>query len=200
MLSSVRTALSSAARACKAPYVAPSTVLGARSRYNGPSPLRPREFINQMTIMGRVGKDPYTHTWDDGNTELRFSVVVPSYYKDSNGEFTEKADWFHVHVRNQNLQEKLLRDVRQGCVVYAEGRAGAWGYNTPDGQARAQQRVYVTGYNSRCFVVNPSRTQLDRYTEDAPMGASKWERKDEGSGDEDDADALETESPHHPMG
>lgn len=52
--------------------------------------------MNQITILGRVGKDPEVKQFDWGQS-CRFSVAVDESYK-KDGEKISKTQWFDVSV------------------------------------------------------------------------------------------------------
>lgn len=79
-------------------------------------------MINEVVIVGRVGKDPYFHAFDNGGAVAQFSVATTERgYKLQNGtEVPEMTDWHTVVVRNKTAE--VARDfVKKGMLVGISG-------------------------------------------------------------------------------
>jgi single-strand DNA-binding protein len=76
--------------------------------------------LNQLTIIGFIGKDAETVFVKNGTPVTKFSVATKNSWKDDNGEWKEKTQWHNVVAWGpgfQNLAERL----KKGTHVFAQG-------------------------------------------------------------------------------
>ena len=69
-----------------------------------------RKEINQVTIVGRVGKDPEIKYFDSGNTLASFSIAVNRPTKN------KETDWFDIKLWGRQA-EIAGEYVRKGSLV-----------------------------------------------------------------------------------
>lgn len=81
---------------------------------------------NSITIIGRVGKAPETHSFASGKTVAKFSVAV------KNGE--DKTLWFTVQAWNEN-SKRVIDTVTKGREVVIQGQLGVNIYKTKKGES-----------------------------------------------------------------
>lgn len=55
-------------------------------------------MVNQVTLVGRLGKDPEVKTFQDGNQVCKLSVATSERYQDKSGEWQELTEWHTVVV------------------------------------------------------------------------------------------------------
>ena len=67
---------------------------------------------NSITIIGYVGKDPVSHTFESGKTVVKFSVAVKDLNKPENLLWLEVAAWNGTGEKASNLITKG----REVCV------------------------------------------------------------------------------------
>jgi single-strand DNA-binding protein len=55
--------------------------------------------VNKVLLIGNLGQDPETKTFDNGNSVANFSLATSEVWKDKNtGETQEKTEWHRVAV------------------------------------------------------------------------------------------------------
>ena len=59
--------------------------------------------LNQITILGRLGKDAVTNDTHTETTVTHFDVAVDESYKNKAGTKIEKATWFRCEAWNIHL-------------------------------------------------------------------------------------------------
>ena len=77
-------------------------------------------MINQITIVGFLGRDAQKKSLPNGTPVLNFSVATKKVWKDSNNEWQERTQWHQVICfgdRMAKLAERLL----EGTLVYVQG-------------------------------------------------------------------------------
>lgn len=89
--------------------------------------------LNKVILIGRIGKDPETYSFEDGTKKISFSLATTESYKDRNsGNWVEQTEWHNV-VGYRFLAEK---NFAKGDLVYVEGKIKTRKYNDKDGNER----------------------------------------------------------------
>lgn len=74
--------------------------------------------LNKVILIGHLGKDPDTFTFDDGTKKASFSLATTESYKSSDGDWQDKTEWHNI-VGYRYLAEK---NIVKGDLVYVEGK------------------------------------------------------------------------------
>lgn len=76
--------------------------------------------MNQISLLGRVGKDPELKTFDGGGSQLEFTLATSETWKDrETGERRERADWHNIVIRGDRgkaLQQYIHKGDRLGVT------------------------------------------------------------------------------------
>lgn len=89
--------------------------------------------LNKVFLIGRIGKDPDTFTFDDGTKKISFSLATTESYRDrASGEWKDTTEWHNI-VGYRYLAE---RNIAKGDLVYVEGKIKNRKYNDRDGNER----------------------------------------------------------------
>ena len=92
--------------------------------------------MNNVTLVGRLTKDPELRTISTGNTTCSFTVAVSRQFTNANGE--RETDFINV-VAFQKQAENIKKYCFKGSLVAIDGRIQTRNYDDKDGK-----RVYVT--------------------------------------------------------
>ncbi len=92
--------------------------------------------MNNVTLVGRLTKDPELRTISTGNTTCSFTVAVSRQFTNANGE--RETDFINI-VAFQKQAENIKKYVTKGSLVAVDGRIQTRNYEDKDGK-----RVYVT--------------------------------------------------------
>lgn len=113
-------------------------------------------MINTVTLLGRVGKDPDVHTFQDGNMIANLSLATTEKWKDKNtGEKKEATEW-HNLVISGPLAAVAKQYITKGQLLYIEGSI----------KTRSYEKNGVPTYRTEIRVKN--MTMLGGKTEGAP--------------------------------
>ncbi len=93
-------------------------------------------MINQITLVGRLTKDPELRYTSDGVAVSNVTVALNRHFKNSDGEYT--ADFIPCTIWNK-VAENTVQYCRKGSIVGVTGRLQSRYYDDSDGK-----RVYVT--------------------------------------------------------
>ncbi len=89
--------------------------------------------LNRVTLIGHIGKDPDTFTFDDGTKKISFSLATTESYRDRNtNEWRDQTEWHNI-VGYRYLAEK---NIAKGDLIYVEGKIKNRKYNDRDGNER----------------------------------------------------------------
>lgn len=88
--------------------------------------------LNKAIIIGRLGKDPTLKHLPSGDAVASFGVATNDNYKDKEGNIVENTDWHNVSAFGK-LAEICGQYLKQGSLVYVEGKLKTRKYTTKDG-------------------------------------------------------------------
>lgn len=94
--------------------------------------------LNRVTLIGNVGKDPETKILEGNLSVCRLSLATTETYRLANGESRSETLW-HTIVLWRGLAELASKYVKQGSLLYVDGKINYRSYEEPDGQKK-----YVT--------------------------------------------------------
>jgi single-strand DNA-binding protein len=100
-------------------------------------------MINKVTLIGNIGKDPETRTFDNGSEVCQFSLATSKSWKDKAGEWQEKTTWHNIVVWGNQVQRAAK--LQKGDTLYLEGEIDNRSYEK-DGQTR-----YISEINASYF-------------------------------------------------
>lgn len=94
--------------------------------------------LNKVQLIGRLGTDPETKRFEDGNMVTNFALATNESYKDKTGNLVESTDWHNIVIWRK-LAEIADTYLKKGSQVYLEGKLKTRSYDDKDGNKR-----YVT--------------------------------------------------------
>lgn len=124
-------------------------------------------MINQVTLVGRLTRDPELKSTTDGTPVTHVTLAVNRHFRNHNGEFD--TDFVQCAIWRKSA-ENLCQYCRKGAVIGITGRLQTRHYDNQEGK-----RVYVTE------VVAENVRFLGGKPHDAPAPAAKPAQKEETS-------------------
>lgn len=97
--------------------------------------------VNEVTLLGNLGKDPELRYTPSGAAVATFSLATTEKFKDRDGQKQEKTEWHNIVVWNQ-LAEICSKYLHKGSQIYAKGKIQTRSYDDRDGNKR-----YITEIN-----------------------------------------------------
>jgi len=91
--------------------------------------------LNKVILIGRIGKDPDTFTFDNGNKKISFTLATTESYRDKDNNWIDQTEWHNI-AGYRYLAEKSFA---KGDLVYVEGKIKTRKYQDKEGSDR-----YVT--------------------------------------------------------
>ncbi len=91
--------------------------------------------LNKVMLIGRIGKDPDTFTFENGNKKISFTLATTESYRDKEGNWVDQTEWHNI-AGYRYLADK---NIAKGDLVYVEGKIKTRKYQDKEGNDR-----YVT--------------------------------------------------------
>lgn len=92
--------------------------------------------VNKVILVGTLGKDPETKTFQNGGSLTQFSIATSDSWTDKNtGERKEQTEWHRIVLHNR-LGEIAQQYLRKGSKVYIEGSLRTRQWTDQSGQER----------------------------------------------------------------
>ena len=116
-------------------------------------------MINQVTLLGNLGKDPEIKTLENGTKVASMTVATSESYKDKSDEWQTLTEWHNVVVwRPSATVEKLSK----GDKVFIQGKITTRKYSDKEGVER--YRTEIVANTVKGLEPKPS----SNYNEQAP--------------------------------
>lgn len=97
-------------------------------------------MYQQLTIVGRLGKDPEMRYTQAGTPVTSFSVATDRVWTNDQGQKQTETTWFSVSAWNKQA-EACAQYLTKGSMVLVTGTVKARGYTTRDGEIAANMEV-----------------------------------------------------------
>lgn len=95
-------------------------------------------MINEVTITGRITKDPEVKELSSGKRVSNITVAVPRSYKNENGEYD--TDFFDCELWG-GVADSTCENCKKGDSVGIKGRLQNNSYETESGEKRTTTRI-----------------------------------------------------------
>jgi single-strand DNA-binding protein len=131
-------------------------------------------MVNKVTLLGRVGRDAEVRRLENGTPVGKFSVATSESYKDAaSGEWKELTEWHEVVVWRGGA-EYAEKNIKQGDLVYVEGKITHRKYTDKNGIERTGTEIVssLARVMSKKGAGGGSR-ESGFPTEDSPYAASR---------------------------
>jgi len=93
--------------------------------------------INKVILVGNLGKDPESRTFQNGGKVVKFPLATSETWKDkTTGERKDKTEWHNVVIYNERLADVAERFLKKGAKIYLEGQIESRKYTDSSGQER----------------------------------------------------------------
>jgi single-strand DNA-binding protein len=101
--------------------------------------------VNKVILLGHLGKDPETRTFENGGVVCNFTIATSeSYYdKEKNQRIDQLPDWHNIRINKPGLAKVAQQYLKKGSQVYVEGKIRTRQYKTKEGETRFITEIYV---------------------------------------------------------
>ncbi len=88
---------------------------------------------NSVHLIGRLGIDPETTTFDNGKMKVRFSLATSENYRNANGERVQETQWHNIVAWGGTA--KVAADyLKKGKEIALEGKLVNRSWEDKEGQ------------------------------------------------------------------
>lgn len=106
--------------------------------------------VNQVTLLGNLGKDPEIRTFQSGDRCATFSIATSEQWKDKNtGEKREHTDWHNIVVFSEGLVGVVEKYCKKGTKVYVQGALKTRKWQDQGGNDRWSTEVVLRGWGAQ---------------------------------------------------
>lgn len=99
--------------------------------------------LNQVNLIGRVGRDPEMKTFPSGGQVANLSLATTEKWKDKQSGETKEATEWHRCVFNGRLAEVVTQYAKKGVLIYVSGSIKTRKYNDKDGNEKQVVEIQV---------------------------------------------------------
>jgi single-strand DNA-binding protein len=111
--------------------------------------------VNKVILVGNLGKDPESRTFQNGGEVVSFSVATSENWKDrTSGERKEKTEWHNVSIFSEGLARVAKSYLRKGSIVYLEGQLETRKWQDQSGNDRYSTDVVLRNFNSSMVLLD----------------------------------------------
>lgn len=127
-------------------------------------------MYNQITLIGRVGKEPETRKTRSGSEYIAFSLATSETWKDQAGERQEDTVWHNIVVWPDGLRRIVTGHVHKGdlLTVIGQQRNRSWKDDADKWHNQSEVRVAARGQ----IVLMPKKRDGAQPPEEPPFGTS----------------------------
>ncbi len=111
--------------------------------------------VNKVILVGNLGKDPESRSFQNGGKVVSFSVATSENWKDKGtGDRTEKTEWHNVSIFSEGLARVAEQYLRKGSKVYLEGQLETRKWQDQSGNDRYSTDVVLRQFNSAMVLLD----------------------------------------------
>ena len=111
--------------------------------------------VNKVILVGNLGKDPESRTFQNGGEVVSFSVATSETWKDrGTGERKEKTEWHNVSIFSEGLARVAKSYLKKGSKVYLEGQLETRKWQDQSGNDRYSTDVVLRNFNSSMVLLD----------------------------------------------
>jgi single-strand DNA-binding protein len=114
--------------------------------------------VNKVILLGNLGKDPESFTFENGNKKVSFSIATSEKYKDKEGNTVEQTEWHNIAIFGKlaDIAEKYLK---KGSKVYLEGKLKTRSWDDKDGNKKYMTEVEINTFGGNLQMLGEKQEQ-----------------------------------------
>lgn len=136
-------------------------------------------MLNQLQIIGNVGKAPEIRATQNGARVASFSVAVNEKWKDKSGQRKEKTEWIPVVVWSEGLVGVIEKYVTKGMRVYVQGKMQTRKWTDKDGADRYTTECVLQGFDGKLVMLSDAGGSGTEKPKHAPAQADSFDDGDD---------------------
>jgi len=110
--------------------------------------------VNKVILLGHLGKDPETKTFENGGSVCSFTLATTESYwdKEKNQRIDLPTEWHNIRINLAGLAKVAQQYLKKGSQVYLEGSLRTRQYQSKEGETK-----YFTEVNVNNMVLTGSK-------------------------------------------
>ncbi len=111
--------------------------------------------LNQVQLIGNVGKDPEIRNTQAGKKIASLTIATSETWNDrASGERKERTEWHRVVCMNDALAGVVERYVKKGSKLFVSGQLQTRKWTDQSGQDRYSTEVILSGFDSKLIMLD----------------------------------------------
>lgn len=111
--------------------------------------------VNKVIIVGNLGRDPETRTFQNGGKVCNLRIATSENWKDRNtGERRERTEWHSVAIFSEPLARIAEQYLKKGSKVYIEGQLETRKWQDQSGNDRYSTEVVLRPYRGELTLLD----------------------------------------------
>jgi single-strand DNA-binding protein len=139
--------------------------------------------INQVILIGNLGRDPETGATQAGRRYARLSLATSNTWRDKvTGEKRERTEWHRIVAWGDGIVGVIERYARKGSKLYVQGKLSTRKYEK-NGADHYTTEIVVQGGDTHIKLLGDPGSGGPPPPEEEPGGRyadSGWEQQDAG--------------------
>lgn len=144
-------------------------------------------MLNEVNLIGHVGKDAVVKTLENGTVVANFSVATDESYKDKDGNKVQQAGWHEITTWGK-LAELAGKMITKGRLLYVKGRLKTRTWDDKESGAKRKATEVVASEfllldkktsNGNGSNFNQSNSENNAPVLSEPVGANKGNLDDD---------------------
>jgi single-strand DNA-binding protein len=127
-------------------------------------------MVNEVTLIGHLGKDPEVKSFSNGGTLTTCSMATTESYKDKEGNWQDATEWHNLRFTSAN-GERATRQLYKGALVRVRGKITYRSYQNQDGHNVNVTEILVLSYINLDKKNGKPEAQAQRHENAAPAPA-----------------------------
>jgi len=137
--------------------------------------------VNKVILIGNLGKDPESRSFQNGGKVVSFSVATSESWKDKNsGDRKDRTEWHNVSIFSEGLARVAEQYLKKGSKVYLEGQLETRKWQDKEGNDRFTTDVVLRNFNSSMVLLDGREGSGGGGGGGSRGGGSDWS-EDEGA-------------------
>ena len=102
-------------------------------------------MVNQVILIGNLGKDPEVRRLESGAAVAKFSLATNETYKDKDGNRQTLTEWHNIVIW-RSLAEIAEKYLKKGSLIYLEGKITYREYTDKDNQKKYFTEIVANNF------------------------------------------------------
>lgn len=120
--------------------------------------------LNEVKLIGRIGKEPEIATTNDGRSILKFSLATTDRWTDKvSNEKKEKTEWHKVVIYNTKISARFEKQKQEltGALVYVCGKLRYEKWVNNAGVEQKSTSIVIDSFSGQFFVLLKKNKNLE---------------------------------------